>query len=85
MGLLNLKCTNCGGTLDVAENLEVFFCMHCGAKNVLDKRQIVNQFTTNNTTVQNIDRMEKHVYGIEGKDAEELIKDGNSLLAVGSE
>ncbi len=35
MGLISLKCTNCGGNLSVDESLETVYCQYCGNKMLL--------------------------------------------------
>jgi hypothetical protein len=44
-----LKCTSCGGNLDVEENNKYAVCKHCGAKYKLDKDLNINIKMDDNT------------------------------------
>lgn len=44
-----LKCTSCGGNLDVEENNKYAVCKHCGAKYKLDKDLNINIKIDDNT------------------------------------
>lgn len=36
MKLLNLKCPNCGASLDIYNNIETFYCPNCASKLILE-------------------------------------------------
>ena len=73
MALINLICENCAGHIELDNSQETGICKHCKSKVVIKS----------DTIVQNIEKLEKHVYGHEGKDVAELLADGNNLLEIG--
>ena len=77
MAIVTLICEQCGGKVKVDDTHEFGVCEYCKS-NVLIKSDIIQN-------VQNIEKLEKHVYGVEGKDVDELIADGNKLLKLGDE
>ena len=38
--LINAKCPNCGAILELPENLDRAFCMHCGGKVIIAKDEV---------------------------------------------
>ncbi len=41
MGLISLDCPNCGGHVQIDEDVDVCFCMYCGQQLLLKNRQVV--------------------------------------------
>lgn len=41
MEFFTLECPHCGAELHVEDNLNTFFCMHCGKKVILDDKEIL--------------------------------------------
>jgi len=76
MAIISLICQQCGGHVELDDTREYGFCKFCKVKIVIKSDTIVNEITQNVT---------KHVYGQEGKDVEELVADGNRLLALGDD
>ena len=52
MGIVPAKCTQCGGVLEVDNNMEAAVCPHCGTAFIVEKA-INNYNTTNNVSVNN--------------------------------
>jgi|GEM_PF-6643233 len=48
MGLVSLKCPNCGGQIDLDDKKEFGFCMHCGNK-VMIQENIAQKVTIDST------------------------------------
>ena len=40
MGLILLKCSNCGAELEVNDDRKLFFCSYCGAKMMLETQEV---------------------------------------------
>lgn len=76
MAKISLICEQCGGNIILDSANEVGTCEHCFAQFVIKQDQIVQKITQTIT---------KHVYGVEGKDLEELLTDGYKLLEYGDE
>lgn len=70
MAKIRLVCEQCGGNIILDSSHEIGTCENCLSQFVIKQDQIVQQITQNVT---------KHVYGYEGKDVEELLKDGYIL------
>lgn len=73
MAKISLKCEQCGGNIILDNSHEVGTCEHCFSQFVIKQEQIVQNITQNIT---------KNVYGYEGKDVEELLKDGYKLIEL---
>jgi tetratricopeptide (TPR) repeat protein len=76
MAKISLICEQCGGTVTLDDMKEFGFCNFCKAKILIKSDTIINEITQNIT---------KHVYGHEGKDAGELVADGQKLLSLGND
>ncbi|MBR4270527.1 MAG: hypothetical protein IKQ31_02505 [Clostridia bacterium] len=77
MPLEKLKCDECGGELTKTQSDDnTYICLYCGNK-VVVKPEIHN---INNNTTQNIT---KNIYGNDGLDYEELIKNGIAFINLG--
>lgn len=74
MAKIKLKCDQCGGNIILDDSHEIGTCESCYAQFVIKQDQIIQKITQNIT---------KHVYGYEGKDIGELIKDGYQLRRLG--
>jgi len=74
MAKVSLICEQCGGNVVLDDAHEFGYCSHCKAKVLIKSDTIINEVTQNIT---------KHVYGLEGKDVDELVADGNSLHKLG--
>lgn len=74
MAKIKLKCDQCGGNIVLDDSHEIGTCESCYAQFVIKQDQIIQKITQNIT---------KHVYGYEGKDIGELIKDGYQLRRLG--
>lgn len=74
MAKISLICEQCGGNILLDNTNEVGICESCYARVIIKEDKIVQHITQNVT---------KHVYGIEGKDVEELIQDGYRLIDLG--
>lgn len=70
MAKIKLICEQCGGNIILDSSHEFGTCEHCYAQFIVKEDQII-QHITNNIT--------KYVYGIEGKDLEELLIDAYKL------
>lgn len=75
MSKISLICEQCGGHIVLDNSNEIGTCESCFAQFVIKQDQIVQKITQNIT---------KHVYGYQGKDVEELLKDGFDLLDMGN-
>lgn len=71
MAKISLKCEQCGGNIIFDNSHEIGTCEYCFSQFAIKQDQIVQKITQNIT---------KYVYGIEGKDIEELLTDGYNLL-----
>ncbi len=69
MALVNAKCTNCGGTLEVDNTKDALICSHCGSPFITEKA-INNYNTTHNHFTTNVYNM----YG--GNNADFVIRGG---------
>lgn len=69
MALVNAKCTNCGGTLEVDNTKDALICSHCGSPFITEKA-INNYNTTHNHFTTNVYNM----YG--GNSADFVIRGG---------
>lgn len=76
MAQISLKCKQCGGHIILDDSHEIGTCEHCFSQFVIKSDQIVQEITQNIT---------KYVYGIEGKDVEELLTDGYKLIDLGED
>jgi len=74
MGMIKLICEQCAGGIELDDSREFGFCTYCGAKALITPD--ITHVTQNVT---------KHVYGHEGKDAQELVADGFALIKIGDE
>lgn len=72
---ISLICEQCGGNIILDNSHEIGTCESCFAQFVVKQDQIVQKITQNIT---------KHVYGYQGKDVEELVTEGYSLLNMGN-
>ena len=73
MAKISLICEQCGGNIVLDNSHEIGTCENCYTQFVIKQDQIVQKITQNIT---------KHVYGYEGKDTEELLRDGYRLLEL---
>ena len=73
MAKIDLICEHCGGGLVLDDTQEFGICSHCKAKTLIKSDTVINNITQDVT---------KHVYGHDGKDAEELVADGYRLLGL---
>ena len=71
MAAIKLKCEQCGGNIILDSSHEIGTCENCFSQFVVKQDQIVQKITQNIT---------KHVYGIDGKDVEELLIDAYKLI-----
>ena len=71
MALVNVKCTNCGGTLQVDDSREAEICPYCGSAFVVEKA------VQNFNVINNISAEVVHIYG---KTESDFIIEGNVLL-----
>lgn len=76
MAKISLICEQCGGNIILDNSHEIGTCEHCFSQFVIKQDQIVQKITQNIT---------KHVYGYEGKEVEELLKDGYKLIDLGDD
>lgn len=76
MARISLKCEQCGGNIILDDSHEVGTCENCFSQFVIKQDQIVQKITQNIT---------KYVYGIEGKDVEELLTDAYKLIDLGED
>lgn len=74
MAKISLICEQCGGNIVLDDSHEIGTCEHCYAQFIVKQDEIVQKITQNIT---------KHVYGYEGKDVEELLTDGYTLMDLG--
>lgn len=74
MAKICLVCEQCGGNIILDNSHEFGTCEHCYAQFIIKKDEIVQNITHNIT---------KHVYGIDGKDIEELLEDAKKLRKLG--
>lgn len=74
MARISLKCEQCGGRVILDESREIGTCEYCLSRFIVKEDKIIQNITQNIT---------KHVYGVEGKTAEELLSDANYLLRLG--
>lgn len=74
MAKISLICEQCGGNISLDNSHQIGTCEHCFSQFVIKQDQIVQKITQNIT---------KHVYGYEGKDVEELLRDGYKLIDLG--
>lgn len=75
MAKISLICEQCGGNIVLDNSHEIGTCESCFAQFVVKQDQIVQKITQHIT---------KHVYGYQGKDVEELLSEGYSLLDMGN-
>ena len=75
MAKISLICEQCGGNIILDNSHEIGTCESCFAQFVVKQDQIVQKITQNIT---------KYVYGYQGKDVEELVTEGYSLLNMGN-
>lgn len=75
MAKISLICEQCGGNIVLDNSHEIGTCESCFAQFVVKQDQIVQKITQHIT---------KHVYGYQGKDVEELLAEGYSLLDMGN-
>ena len=75
MGKTSLICEQCGGQIVLDNTHEFGTCRSCRSHFFIQKDQLIYQVTQNIT---------KHVYGQDGKDAEELINEGYRLIELGN-
>jgi len=75
MATITLRCERCTGEIVIDDSQEYGVCTSCKTKILIKP----------DTIVQNFEKLEKHVYGHEGKDVDELVADGNNLLKLGDE
>lgn len=75
MAKISLICEQCGGNIILDNSHEIGTCESCFAKFVIKQDQIVQKITQNIT---------KHIYGYQGKDVEELVAEGYSMLNLGN-
>ncbi len=73
MAKISLICEQCGGNIILDNSHEIGTCESCFAQFVVKQDHIVQKITQNIT---------KHVYGYQGKDVEELVTEGYSLLIL---
>ena len=76
MAIIHLICKSCGGNIELDDTQEFGFCRFCKEKMLIKSDTIINDIKQSIT---------KHVYGYNGKDADELISDGQKLLSLGEE
>lgn len=76
MAKISLICEQCGGHIVLDSSHEVGTCENCFSRFIIKQDQIVQRITQNIT---------KHVYGYQGKDVEELLKDGFDLIDIGED
>lgn len=71
MAKISLICEQCGGNIILDNSHEFGRCEYCLAEFIIKNDEIIYKVTQN---------IIKHVYGIEGKDVEELLVDGYNLI-----
>lgn len=69
MAKISLICEQCGGNIVLDNSHEFGTCEYCYAQFVIKKDEIIQNIT-------------KHVYGIEGKDVQELLEDAYRLCDI---
>jgi len=79
MGLISLKCSNCGGEIQLDDNKEFGFCMHCGTKVFLQmskkqKAKIDRSREINNWMELGIVAIESGKYDSAEKYAEKILE-----------
>lgn len=58
MKIIELKCPNCGGPLQIPADKKVLYCQHCGTKLLLDDGQIYVNITKKvETKSENVKRI----------------------------
>lgn len=76
MAKISLICEQCGGNIILDNSHKFGTCEHCYAQFVVKEDKIIQHITQNIT---------KHVFGIEGKDVEDLLNDAYNLKELGDE
>lgn len=76
MAIISLVCEQCGGSIVLDSSHETGICEHCFSQYAIREDKIY-QYVTQNIT--------KHVYGVGGKDIEELLDDAYRLYRAGDE
>jgi len=77
MGIIALKCTNCGDNTHCDDSKQKAFCSSCGAENL-----IVQDIVNIHNTTQNIYHTNKTIIGREKTEAEEFTENGKIFLGL---
>ncbi|MDR2091018.1 MAG: hypothetical protein LBP62_05140 [Clostridiales bacterium] len=79
MSVVTLVCKQCGGSITLDDSREFGFCLHCGTK-ILIQEEIQN--ISYNTTYSTQQHITKIIHGREKTEAEEFLRNGDTLLAL---
>lgn len=87
MGLISLKCPNCGGQIDLDDKREFGFCMHCGNKimireNIAQKVTIDSTEKINNWIVLGLNALKYRDY-VNAETNARLILESNTESGIG--
>jgi len=80
MGLIALKCPNCGGSIELDDKKEFGFCMHCGQKVFLSENITQKVRIDHSESLKNWERLAEVAY--ENNNVEDLKKYSDLILEV---
>jgi len=80
MGLIALKCPNCGGSIELDDKKEFGFCMHCGQKVFLSENVAQKVRIDHSESLKNWERLVEVAY--ENNNIEDLKKYSDLILEV---
>ena len=83
MGLVSLKCTNCGGSIQLDDKKEFGFCMHCGHKAYLSENIPQTVKFDNSHSIKNWERLADNARETDNMD--DLRKYAEKILEADSE